>query len=458
MKTVRVGAAQGFYGDTIDAAVYTAEHGKVQYLSFDCLAELTMAILAKDKQKDPNLGFTKDLTNAMKKLLPIVKKKGIKLLTNSGGVNPIAAKDEVVRVAKELGIYDIKVAVVTGDNVINQLSTWHENGIDLAHLDTNESFENNRQWLFANAYLGVWPIVEALKSGADVVITGRTTDSAQFLAPLAFEFKWKENDWDKLAHGIIMGHLLECSAQSTGGNFSGDWQIIEDMDKIGYPIAEVEETGEFVITKAQGSGGLVSFDTVREQLLYEIHDPSAYVTPDVIADLSEVKLEEVGENEVRVTNIKGKSAPTHLKVVMGYDEGYMSQTLVGYSWPKAYQKAKRAAEILKKQIESKKFPIDELNFDFVGYNSLHGPLASLPDEEINEIYLRVVAKAATRSTVMDLQRFIPPLALNGPPSLGGLLTMPPRKLLGMWATLVARDLIEPFVEVKVESVEQEVVQ
>lgn len=456
MKTVRVGAAQGFYGDTIDAAVYTAQYGNVQYISFDCLAELTMAILAKDKFRDETMGYTKDLTLAMKKLLPFVKQKGIRLLTNAGGVNPVAAKNEVLRVAKTLGINQLKVAVVTGDDVLSQLPQWQQDGIDLSHLDTKKTFNNEHQWLFANAYLGVWPIVEALQQGADVVITGRTTDSAQFLAPLAYEFNWKKDDWKRLAHGIVMGHLLECSAQSTGGNFSGDWEEIEDMEHIGYPIAEVQENGEFVITKAPGSGGRVSFDTVREQLLYEIHDPAAYITPDVIVDMSQIQVQEIAQDEVRISNVIGKPAPQQLKVVMGYEEGYMSQTLIGYSWPKAYEKAKKAAEILTQNIEAKKIPLQQLQFDYVGYNSLHGPLASNLNPNTNEIYLRMVAKAADKATVSSIQRFVPPLALNGPPSMGGLMTMPPRQLLGMWATLVDRACIEQKIEVLVESIEEEI--
>lgn len=458
MKTVRIGAGQGFYGDTIDAAVYTAKYGNVQYICFDSLAELTMAILAKDRMKDERHGYTKDLTVAMKNLLPFVKEKGIKLLTNAGGINPIAAKDEIVRVAKEMGISNIKVAVVTGDNVLDQLPKWSEEGLDLSHIDTKEPFDVERNWLFANAYLGTWPIVDALKQGADIVITGRTTDSAQFLAPLVYEFGWEKDEWDQLAQGITMGHLLECSAQSTGGNYSGDWETIEDMDKMGYPIAEVKENGEFMLTKAEGSGGRVSFDTVREQLLYEIHDPSAYITPDVVVDLSSVHVTEVGDNEVLVSNVKGKPAPETLKIVMGYENGYMSQTLIGYSWPQALAKANRAKEILEKQIAAKKLPIDELVFDYVGYNSIQGPVSTDIDDNMNEIYLRVVAKSQHKAAVAAVPRFVPPLALNGPPSLGALMAMAPRQLLGMWATLVDRKLIEDHVQISIETVEKELVQ
>lgn len=303
--------------------------------------------------------------------------------------------------------------------------------------------------------MGVWPIVEALQQGADIVITGRTTDSAQFLAPAAFEFGWKKDQWNQLAHGIVMGHLLECSAQSTGGNYSGNWEEI-DFNQIGYPIAEIDETGTFVVSKADGSGGLVSFDTVREQLLYEIHDPANYITPDVVADLSHVQLEEVAKNEIRVSNVFGKPAPERLKVVMGYTNGYMIQTLIGYSWPHAFNKARRAAQIIEQQVRDKKIPVDELHFDYLGYNSLHGPLATPPDDSINEIYLRLVARGNDKRMLNLIPRLVPPLALNGPPSLGGLINLAPRQLLGMWATLVDRTIIEPQVEIHFETIAQEV--
>ena len=453
MKKVRIGAAQGFYGDTIEPAVLTAKYGDVQYLCFDCLAELTMAILAKDYTKNPSHGYTKDLTNSITQLLPFVKEKGIKLLTNAGGINPIAAKDEVMRIAKELGMDGLKVAVVTGDNVLESLPDWYEQGMDLSHADTNEPLVlEDKNWLFANAYLGVWPIVEALQEGAQIVITGRTTDPAQFLAPLIYEFGWTKEEWDKLASGIMMGHLLECSAQSTGGNYSGDWEGVPGMDSIGYPIAEVEESGEFIITKIKEAGGLVSFDTVREQLLYEIHDPSAYLTPDVIVDLSKVTLTEVAPNKVRVTGIKGKPAPSTLKVVLGYEDGFLGQALMGYSWPDAYNKAQKAQEIIRQKVEMQGNPFEKLQFDFVGYNSLHGPLATPPSEDINEIYLRIAVKAKSRPLAQAIQRYLPPLALNGPPSLAGFFNIPPRQLLGMWSMLVDRQLIEQHVQVKLEVV------
>lgn len=454
MKKVRVGAGQGFYGDTIDGALANAKYGNLDYLSFDSLAELTMAILIKDKQKDENLGYVKDLPMTMKTLLPYVKKDGLKLLTNGGGVNPIAARDKVIEVAKSLGYEGLKIAVVTGDDMMPRLDELQENNIKLTDLETDAAFHTVQdKIMFANAYIGAQPIVKALKEGADVVITGRTTDTAQFLAPLIYEYGWKEDDWDKLASGVFMGHLLECSAQSTGGNFSGAWEDIEGFDEIGYPIAEVEESGDFIITKVEERGGLVSVDTVREQALYEIHDPSAYITPDVVVNLTTLTLEQLEPNVVQIRGVKGKPRPDTLKAVMGYHNGYMSQVMVGYSWPKALAKAKKADQIIRSQITKSGQSFDEIRTDYIGYNSLHGSLAKEPSEDINEIYLRMAVKGNDRRKVAGFARLFPPIALNGPPSLGGFVgNTPPRELIGMWSTLIPRGIIEDNLMTEVQEV------
>jgi hypothetical protein len=454
MKKVRIGAAQGFYGDTIEPAVATARNGNVQYLCFDALAELTMAILAKDKKGEQNAGYTKDISSQMKALLPYVKEKGIKLLTNAGGINPPGAQQEVLRVAREMGIKDLKVAVVTGESILDRIDELQQKGVDFNHIETGKSIDNIKDKLiFANAYIGAQPIVRALRLGADIVITGRTTDTAQFLAPLIYEFNWNEDEWDKLASGIFMGHLLECSAQSVGGNFSGKWWEIEGFDKISYPIAEVSENGGFVVSKVKDRGGLVTVDTVKEQMLYEIHDPSCYFTPDVVLDLTSVILENIGENEVKVTGMKGKPKPEKLKAIMGYENGYMSQMIVGFSWPDAMKKAKKADEIIRAQMEQVKWEYDEIQTDFLGYNSLHGPLAHEPEQELNEVYLRIAMRTKNHSEAARFRRLFPPLALNGPPAMSGFIgNTSPRALIGMWASLIPREEIEDRITIEIKGV------
>jgi hypothetical protein len=455
MKKLRIGAAQGFYGDSILPAVETARHGDVQYLCFDCLAELTLAILQKDRQKDPTKGYTRDITLSMQKLLPYVQEKGIKILTNAGGMNPAGARKEVMRIARELGMKGLKVAVVIGDDILDRLPKFRQQGISLQHMEDGRDIDAILDRIvFANAYLGVDGIVEALRQGADIVITGRTTDSAQFLAPLIYEFGWEQEDWNRLAQGILMGHLLECSGQATGGNFSGNWQAIEDFDRLGFPVAEIREDGEFILTKTEGTGGLVSIDTVKEQLLYEIHDPSAYMTPDVVLNMSDVRLEDAGPNRVRVTGAQGAKRPDRLKAVMGYSDGWLGQAMAGYSWPDALGKAQAADRILRKQIERIRLQYDEIQTDYLGYNSLHGPLARVPEEELNEVYLRMAVRTQRKEEAAKLGRLFPPLALNGPPSMSGFTgMMPPRELLGMWSCLVPREVVESKVQINVSEVE-----
>lgn len=452
MKKIRVGAAQGFYGDSIDGAVANAKYGNLDYLSFDALAELTMAILAKNKEKNPDEGYTKDVRQFMKALLPLMKEKGFKMLTNSGGLNPEGAQQVVLDIAEELGITDLKVAVVTGDNVMPNIAELTEQGVDFSHLETKEPFTEkiHDNLLFSNAYLGAAPLVEALEQGADIVISGRTTDTAQFLAPLIYEFGWSSDDWDRLAGGVFMGHLLECSAQSTGGNFTAGWEEV-DFNHIGYPIAEMDETGDFVITKVEECGGLVNEKTVKEQSLYEIHDPSAYVTPDVVMDITEMTLEEIGPNQVQVRGVKGKEKPTDLKVVMGYKDGYMGQVMVGYSWPDALKKAEKTKEIIYKEIEKKQLDYDEIHTDYVGYNSLHGPLAH-EEADPNEIYLRIAVKSDSKQKANGLFRIFPPWALNGPPTMSLIGNIPTRQQLGMWSCLVPRELIEAKTNVSIKGV------
>ncbi|QHW29845.1 DUF1446 domain-containing protein [Paenibacillus rhizovicinus] len=454
MKTIRIGAGQGFYGDSIMPAVETAKRGNVQYLCFDSLAELTLAILQKDRRRDPAKGYASDIARQMKELLPIAHANGIRIITNAGGMNPAGALREVKRVAQELGLRGLKLAVVTGDDVKSELDAFRDQGAALAHLEDGSDIASIRERIvFANAYLGSKPLVEALRLGADVVITGRVTDSALFLAPYIYEFDIGPKDWHRLAQGVLMGHLLECSGQAAGGNFSGDWQSVAELENIGFPIAEIQEDGAFTLTKTEETGGLVSVDTVREQLLYEIHDPFAYVTPDVVLNVTEVQLEELGTNRVRVTGARGTKRPDTFKIVMGYSDGWLGQAIWGYSWPDALAKARTADRIIRKQIEQAGLQFDEIRTDFIGYNSLHGALAAQPTEEPNEIYVRLAARTNSREDAAKLGRLVPPLMLSGPPAMGAFLgMMKPRELLGMWSCLVPRELVERGVQVTLTEV------
>ncbi len=452
MKSLRIAGGLGFYGDSWRPIRASIERGDVRYVASDHLAELTLAILQKDRQRDPNLGYTRDLVPMLADLLPLALPKGIKFILNAGGLNPLAAREALLAALKKFGI-KLKVGVVLGDSVLERLDELRAAGVSLAHMDTGEDIATVRdRLLFASAYLGARPLVEALAAGADIVLAGRVADAALFLAPLVYELGWRWDEWDKLAQGIVVGHLLECSGQATGGNFGGDWRSIPDLAHIGYPIAEVWENGDAVITKAPGTGGRVSFDTLREQLLYEVHDPAHYLTPDVDVDMTTLRMEEIGPDQVRVTGATGRPAPETLKIVAGYEDGYMGQAMIGYAWPDALAKAQAAAQIIQQQMKETGLQAQETLVEYLGYNSIHGPLADpTHSEELNEVYLRIAVRCSDKREAAKLGRLIPPLGLSGPPFIGGAGGMlEPRGLLGIWPALAPRELIEEYVHVSVE--------
>ena len=455
MRTVRIGAGQGFYGDSLLPALDVARYGNVKYISFDTLAELTLAILEKGRKKDPTQGYTRDVVPMMRNLLPICREKGIKLITNAGGINPAGAAKAVREVARELGFTDLKVACVTGDDIYDRLGDLAANGVAFKDKETGQDLADIRdRLLFASVYLGADVIAEALRQGADVVITGRTTDTAQFLGPLIYEFGWGREEWNKLAQGIMLGHLMECSGQVSGGNLQVGWEDVPNLERIGFPVAEVSEDGTFLLTKPEGTGGAVTLRSVKEQFLYEIHDPTAYITPDVICDLTTTKLEQVGENQVRVSGTAGRPAPPTLKALLGFADGWMGEGYISFSWPKALSKAKRAAEIIQKRLEMQGVRPEEIHVEYIGINSLWGALAPQPadEESINEVRLRMAIRTGNKRDCEVLAREFPPLLLSGPPTASAVAGTPqPRELMGLWSTLIPRELIEPHVKVIVAS-------
>ncbi|RZI42400.1 DUF1446 domain-containing protein [Herbaspirillum sp. HC18] len=464
MKTIRIGAGLGFYGDAWSPIAASIERGDVQYIASDHLAELTLAILQKDRAKDPAAGYTRDLVPMLAQLWPLSRKanggKGVRFVLNAGGLNPHGARDALAELFRKKG-WRARIAVVTGDDVLPRLDELQEAGETLAHLDSARPLSAVRErMVFANAYLGAAPLVRALEQGADIVLAGRVADAALFLAPLVHEFGWPldartPEEWNRLAQGLTVGHLLECSGQGSGGNFGGlDWEDIPDLAHIGYPIAEVSEDGTAVITKAPGTGGRVSFDTVRQQLLYEVQDPHNYYSPDVVLDLGTVRLEDLGEDRVRVTGATGKPRPAQLKIVGGYHDGWMGQATFGYSWPQAYRKAERAAQIVTQLMQEQGMRYDEMRVEYLGYDSILGPLADASQRDsLNEVYLRMALRSEDKRVADGFGRLFPWLALSGPPFVGGRYNMQPAsELLGIWPTLAGRAVIEAGVNVDVMEV------
>jgi len=449
-EKIRIASGQGFWGDLLDAPYQQVTKGEIDYLVMDYLAEVTMSILQKQKNRNPKHGYARDLPILMKKILPIIVEKKIKVITNGGGVNPVACADAILESAVELGIKEIKIAVVLGDDIKACLDEIVDSGNELNNMETGKSIKTVKdKILSANVYFGAFPIVEALEKDADIVITGRTTDTGLTLAPMIYEFGWKKDDYDLLSLGTVAGHILECGGQSTGGNFLGDWESIENLAEIGFPIAEAYPNGEVIITKHENTGGKVNFDTVAEQLVYEIGDPKEYITPDCVADFTSIKLEDLGNDRVKLFNVKGKPETEFYKVSCSYNDGYSAVGSLTYSWPQALTKAKAADKILRKRLENLNLKFDEIRSEFVGYNATHETLAKEIDEDnINEIVLRFAVRSHDRESVKRFGQEIAPLILTGPPSVTGFSggRPKPNEVVAYWPALIPKKLVEPKVK------------
>lgn len=450
-EKIKIASGQGFWGDLIEAPFWQVTEGEIDYLVMDYLAEVTMSILQKQKLKNPDLGYAKDLPVLIERILPICLAKKIKVITNGGGVNPYSCAKSIVETAKKNGISNFKVAVVSGDNILDDLDSIIEAGCNLNNMETGEPIiENKEKLLSANVYFGAAPIVEALNSGADIVITGRTTDTGLTLAPMIYEFGWSMDDYDKMSAGTVAGHILECGAQSTGGNYLGNWKSVANFSRIGFPIAEAFPNGDVIITKHENLGGLVNIETVSEQLLYEIGNPAEYITPDCVADFSSIRLEDLGNNRIRVFDVKGKRETPFYKVSCSYSSGYSSVGSLTYSWPEALSKARAADKILRERLANLDLKFDEIRTEFVGYNSCHGPLSKEIDEDnINEIMLRIAVRSDDYKSVERFGREIAPLILTGPPSVTGFAGGRPRpsEVVAYWPALIPKELVTPKVEI-----------
>jgi hypothetical protein len=449
-QSIRIASGQGFWGDLLTAPLDQVTRGPVDYLMMDYLAEVTMSIMQKQKRKDPRLGYARDLVPLMEKLLPTLVEKNIRVITNGGGVNPAACRDAIFEAARKLGIRRLKIGVVLGDDILDQLHVLRAGGIMLKNMETGEDLAGVMDRVMsANVYFGAWPVVEALRQGAQVVITGRTTDTGLTLAPMIHEFGWKQDDWDRLSAGTVAGHILECGGQASGGNFSADWKSVPDLAHIGFPIAEAHPDGEVVITKHEKSGGLVSLQTVKEQLMYEIGDPRKYITPDCVADFTSIRLAADGPNRVRMTGVRGAPATDTYKVSMSFLDGYTAVGTLTYAWPEALEKARAADGILRTRLADLGLAFDEIRTEFVGFNSCHGPLSVLPPE-VNEVVLRVGVRGYDRAAVERFGMELAPLILTGPPAVTGFAGGRPKpsEVIAYWPALMPKTAVTPRVEME----------
>ena len=451
--TVRIAAGQGFWGDWLEAPYRQVTGGPIDYLMMDYLAEVTMSILQKQKSRDPTLGYATDFLPLMERILPVLGARRIKVTANAGGVNPRACAEAVAEAARRLGLAGkLRIGVVTGDDLLGRLDGLLARGHALKNLDTGRSLHEVRdRVLSANAYLGAWPVAAALRQGADVVITGRVTDTGLTLAPLIHAFGWRPDAWDLLAAGTVAGHTIECGAQCSGGNCLVDWQKIPDLANVGYPIVEAHPDGTFEVAKHPGTGGRITVGGVTEQLVYEMGDPTQYITPDCIADFTTIRLEQAGQDRVRVSGIRGRPATDKLKVSIAYFYGYKAVGTLVYAWPDAYQKAQAADRVLRQRLADLGLRFEAILTEFVGADATHGPLArrSAPLDALPEVQLRVGVRSADKAAIERFTREIAPLILNGPPSVTGFAggRPKPEEIVAYWPALIDKQVVEPCVEV-----------
>jgi hypothetical protein len=446
---IRIASGQGYWGDWLEAPMMQITSGPIDYLVMDYLAEITMSILQKQKSRNPHLGYAKDFIPLMSTLLPFIVQKKVTVIANAGGVNPLACAKVIRNMADKQGFRDLKIAAVYGDDILDQLTELVKSNNSFNNMDTGKPLSTIMdQICSANVYFGSEPIVDALKLGAQIIVCGRVTDTGITLAPMIHEFGWSSTDWNKLAAGVIGGHINECGAQSTGGNFLAGWEEVPEMENIGFPIVEAYPDGRLVITKHEALGGLVDERTIKEQLLYELGDPKTYITPDVIADFTSIQLTNVGKNRVGVTNVIGRPFTDTYKVSISYADGYTCIGGLTYVWPQALKKAEKADEILRKRLDHIGLKFDEIHTEYIGYNAGHGPLSPELDEP-NEVVLSIGVRGKDLAAMERFSREIIPLVLTGPPTVTGFGAGRPhvREIFAYWPALLSKDAVSPKVEV-----------
>jgi hypothetical protein len=451
MKTIRIANGQGFWGDSLEAPVQLVERGPIDYLTLDYLAEITMSILQKQKSRDPQAGYARDFLYVVSRVLPKCLANNIRIIANAGGVNPQACIAGLSEVVKKSGLSGkVKVGVVTGDDIMGSLDELIARGVELRNMESGEPLAIIRDRVqSANVYFGAAPMAEALNQGAQIVITGRCTDTGLALAPMIHEFGWSLNDFDKMAAGTVAGHIIECGAQTTGGNCQIEWPDIPDLWDIGYPIVEAQPDGTFVVTKHAGTGGKITVAGVTEQLMYEMGDPQAYITPDVVADFTSIQLRQDGENRVRVSGVKGNPATEFYKVSISYSSGFKAVGGLIYAWPDAYNKAKTADAILRRRLDALGLKFDETLSQFIGVNSTHEGLGGEPSQDLAEVMLRVGVRSNDKAAIERFTKELAPLALNGPPTVTGFGGGRPKveEIVAYWPALIPKTAVTPKVEV-----------
>lgn len=446
MKKIRIGSGAGYSGDRLEPALEVIENGNLDYVIFETLAERTIAIAQQSKLKDPTKGYNGLLEYRMESVLPLALKNNVKIITNMGAANPISAIKVVKEIAERQGLTGLKIAAVLGDDIFDSLEDYMD--YDILELDGKlDTIED--QIISANVYMGSEGIIEALENGANVIITGRCSDPALVVAPLAYEFGWSLDEIDNIGRAIMVGHLLECGGQITGGYFADPGlKDVKEPWRLGFPIAEVSENGNTEISKVDGSGGVINRHTAIEQLLYEIHDPSEYITPDGVADYSEVEIDEIGKDKILITGGKGKEKPEALKVSIGYRDGFIAEGEISYGGSNALGRAKLAAEIVEKRLDIIGSKHEELRMDYIGVNSLYGDKINNKImknvEDVKDVRLRVAARTKTREDATKVVNEVETLYTNGP-AAGGGATKNIKEIIAVCSIFVPRDKVKSTV-------------
>ena len=435
---LRIANAGGYWGDDLSQLKRQIELGPVDVVTLDFLAEITMSIMQKQRTRDARAGYARDFVAQIEESLELLLARGVRVISNAGGVNPIACRAALLEMAQQHG-RSLEVSAVVGDDLMSRLGELNANGVPLDDMETGASFVAIRDRVSsANAYFGAWPVVEALKGGAQIVVTGRCTDTGITLAPMIHAFGWAPDDWDRLASGIVAGHIVECGAQSTGGNFT-DWRRIPDFEAIGYPLLEVSADGSFVVTKHEGTGGAVTVRTVKEQLVYEMGDPRSYITPDVVADFGSIRLEQVGPDRVRVWGVRGRPAPSSLKVSASYFDGWKASGTLIISAPDAVAKARAFADLFWNRVG---IAFAATHTELVGASACWGPLA--PPSHPPEILLRLSVRDPDRRAIEQFARMVPAVILSGPPGVAVTGGRPQaQEVVAYWPALVPRERVKP---------------
>jgi hypothetical protein len=439
VRTIRIGSGAGYSGDRIEPAVELAEKGDIQYLVFECLGERTVALAQQARMKNPDGGYDPLLEERMRAVLSVCAAKGIKIVTNMGAANPEAAARKTAEIAKSLGLSTLKIAAIVGDDV---LDACKDGDLPIMEFDGTIKQLGNRL-LSANAYLGAEPMAQALTDGADIVITGRASDPALFLAPMIHAFGWAMDDWNLLGQGTVAGHLLECAGQITGGYFADPgYKDVAGLARLGFPIGEVGEDGSLVITKVAGSGGAVTAQTCKEQLLYEVHDPKKYFQPDVVADFSHVSVDEIGPDRVRVSGGRGTKRTDTLKISVGYVDSYIGEGQISYAGPGALARGRLALEIVRERLKLTGVEASELRFELVGVDALHGPEIAARANEPYEVRVRVSGRTENLREAVRIGNEVETLYTNGPAAGGGAWKSA-RDVVAVASVLMPRELAKP---------------